>query len=196
MIQNDAQQRSHTLALGGHGGESAGPRCRPWRFGLMRPAPVLESYEPLPKHFKTPRRYRGRTGTPTRKGRQVPKKALIAGITGHDGSYMTQVLLGKGYEVHGLIRSASTFNTGRIDQLCTDPHEQGARRSLHYTNLTEGSRLVTPLSIAPDEVPLGRTEHEVYRLGAQSHVVSVSTCRTAPRTQQAWALPASWRPSE
>jgi GDPmannose 4,6-dehydratase len=92
----------------------------------------------------------------------VPKKALITGITGQDGSYMAELLLGKGYEVHGIIRRASTFNTGRIDHLYTDPHEQGARLFLHYADLTEGSRLVTLLStIAPDEV---------YHLAAQSHV--------------------------
>jgi GDPmannose 4,6-dehydratase len=83
----------------------------------------------------------------------VPKKALITGITGQDGSYMAELLLEKGYEVHGLIRRASTFNTGRIDHLYTDPHEQGTRLHLHYADLTEGSRLVTLLSsIAPDEV--------------------------------------------
>jgi GDPmannose 4,6-dehydratase len=92
----------------------------------------------------------------------VPKKALITGITGQDGSYMAELLLGKGYEVHGLIRRASTFNTGRIDHLYTDPHEQGARLFLHYADLTEGSRLVTLLSsVEPDEV---------YNLAAQSHV--------------------------
>jgi len=92
----------------------------------------------------------------------LPKKALITGITGQDGSYMAELLLGKGYEVHGLIRRASSFNTARIDHLYTDPHEQGARLFLHYADLTEGSRLVTLLgSIAPDEV---------YHLGAQSHV--------------------------
>ena len=75
---------------------------------------------------------------------------------------MAELLLGKGYEVHGLIRRASTFNTGRIDHLYTDPHQHGARLFLHYADLTEGSRLVTLLStIAPDEV---------YHLGAQSHV--------------------------
>jgi GDPmannose 4,6-dehydratase len=92
----------------------------------------------------------------------VPKKALITGITGQDGSYMADLLLDKGYEVHGLIRRASTFNTGRIDHLYTDPHEGGARLFLHYADLTEGSRLVTLLgNIAPDEV---------YNLAAQSHV--------------------------
>jgi GDPmannose 4,6-dehydratase len=75
---------------------------------------------------------------------------------------MAELLLGKGYEVHGLIRRASTFNTGRIDHLYSDPHEQGARLFLHFADLTEGSRLVTLLArIAPDEV---------YNLAAQSHV--------------------------
>ena len=92
----------------------------------------------------------------------MPKKALITGITGQDGSYMAELLLEKGYEVHGLIRRASSFNTGRIDHLYTDPHERGTRLHLHFADLTEGSRLVTLLSsIAPEEV---------YNLGAQSHV--------------------------
>jgi GDPmannose 4,6-dehydratase len=92
----------------------------------------------------------------------MPKKALITGITGQDGSYMAELLLDKGYEVHGLIRRASTFNTGRIDHLYTDPHERGARLFLHYADPTEDSRLVTLLSsIAPDEV---------YNLAPQSHV--------------------------
>src|SRR5450759_2671263 len=94
--------------------------------------------------------------------RIVLKKALITGITGQDGSYMAELLLAKGYEVHGLIRRASTFNTGRIEHLYADPHEQGARLFLHYADLTEGSRLATLLSrIAPEEV---------YNLAAQSHV--------------------------
>ena len=89
-------------------------------------------------------------------------KALITGITGQDGSYLAELLLSKGYEVHGLIRRASTFNTKRIDHLYTDPHESGADLTLHYGDLTDGSRLTTLVgSIAPDEV---------YHLGAQSHV--------------------------
>src|SRR5664280_813800 len=101
------------------------------------------------------------SGAP-RQGSIVPKKALITGITGQDGSYMAEFLLDRGYEVHGLIRRASTFNTGRIDHLYKDPHEKGTRLFLHYADLTEGSRLVTLLSsIVPDEV---------YNLGAQSHV--------------------------
>jgi GDPmannose 4,6-dehydratase len=90
------------------------------------------------------------------------RKALITGVTGQDGSYLAELLLGKGYEVHGLIRRASTFNTARVEHLYTDPHVEGARFFLHYADLTDGSRLVTLLQrIQPDEV---------YHLGAQSHV--------------------------
>jgi GDPmannose 4,6-dehydratase len=90
------------------------------------------------------------------------RRALITGITGQDGSYLAELLLGKGYEVHGLIRRASTFNTTRIDHLYTDPHAEGARLFLHYGDLSDGSRLVTLVgSIQPDEV---------YNLAAQSHV--------------------------
>src|ERR1700759_4697067 len=90
------------------------------------------------------------------------KKALICGITGQDGSYLAELLLQKGYEVHGLIRRASTFNTSRIDHLYVDPHQTDARLFLHYGDLTDGTRLVTLLStIEPDEV---------YNLAAQSHV--------------------------
>lgn len=89
-------------------------------------------------------------------------RALITGITGQDGSYLAELLLGKGYEVHGLIRRASTFNTGRIDHLYQDPHAEGAKLFLHYGDLSDGARLVTLLhQINPDEV---------YNLGAQSHV--------------------------
>lgn len=91
-----------------------------------------------------------------------PKKALITGITGQDGSYLAELLLEKGYEVHGIIRRASTFNTARIDHLFSDPHEEGTKLFLHYGDLSDGSRLVTLLeSIRPDEV---------YNLAAQSHV--------------------------
>jgi GDPmannose 4,6-dehydratase len=90
------------------------------------------------------------------------KRALITGITGQDGSYLAELLLGKGYEVHGLVRRSSTINTSRIDHIYQDPHESGARLFLHYGDLTDGSRLVTLLDqIRPDEV---------YNLGAQSHV--------------------------
>ncbi len=98
----------------------------------------------------------------TGEGTTVTKKALITGITGQDGSYLAELLLDKGYEVHGLIRRASTFNTARIDHLYTDPHDPETRLFLHYGDLTDGSRLVTLLEgIAPDEV---------YHLAAQSHV--------------------------
>lgn len=92
----------------------------------------------------------------------MPKKALVTGITGQDGSYLAELLLAKGYEVHGLIRRASTFNTHRIDHLYQDPHDAGARLHLHYGDLSDGSRLVTLVEqIHPDEV---------YHLAAQSHV--------------------------
>ena len=90
------------------------------------------------------------------------KKALVTGITGQDGSYLAELLLAKGYEVHGLIRRSSSFNTGRIDHLYEDPHEPGVRFFLHYSDLTDSSSLITWLNrIKPDEV---------YNLGAQSHV--------------------------
>jgi GDPmannose 4,6-dehydratase len=92
----------------------------------------------------------------------MAKTALITGITGQDGSYLAELLLEKGYIVHGLIRRASTFNTSRIDHLYQDPHDENARLFLHYGDLTDGSRLVTLLEkVAPDEV---------YNLAAQSQV--------------------------
>ena len=92
----------------------------------------------------------------------MPKTALITGITGQDGSYLAELLLEKGYMVHGLIRRASTFNTHRIDHLYQDPHDPEARLRLHYGDLSDGSRLVTLIEqIDPDEV---------YHLAAQSHV--------------------------
>jgi GDPmannose 4,6-dehydratase len=90
------------------------------------------------------------------------KRALITGITGQDGSYLAELLLDKGYEVHGIIRRSSTFNTSRIDHLYRDPHDPEAKLFLHYGDLTDASRLVTLLDkIAPQEV---------YHLAAQSHV--------------------------
>jgi GDPmannose 4,6-dehydratase len=92
----------------------------------------------------------------------VSKTALITGITGQDGSYLAELLLSKGYEVHGIIRRASTFNTERIDAIYQDPHESGRRLTLHYGDLADGTSLVALLNkIKPDEV---------YHLGAQSHV--------------------------
>jgi GDPmannose 4,6-dehydratase len=90
------------------------------------------------------------------------KKALICGVTGQDGSYLAELLLDRGYEVHGMIRRASTFNTGRIDHLYRDPHDPEARLKLHYGDLTDGSQLARLIrSVAPDEI---------YNLAAQSHV--------------------------
>jgi GDPmannose 4,6-dehydratase len=90
------------------------------------------------------------------------KKALITGITGQDGSYLADLLLEKGYEVHGIIRRASTFNTSRIDHLYADPHINGVRMFLHYGDLADSVNLVKLLyELKPDEI---------YHLGAQSHV--------------------------
>ena len=90
------------------------------------------------------------------------KRALITGITGQDGSYLADLLLSKGYEVHGIIRRASSFNTGRNDHLYQDPHVHGVRLFLHYGDLADSVNLVKLLySLQPDEV---------YHLGAQSHV--------------------------
>ncbi|WOB43638.1 GDP-mannose 4,6-dehydratase [Thermoleptolyngbya oregonensis NK1-22] len=90
------------------------------------------------------------------------KHALITGITGQDGSYLSEMLLEKGYEVHGIIRRTSTFNTDRIDHIYEDPHNENARLFLHYGDLTDGTTLRRILEhVQP---------HEIYNLGAQSHV--------------------------
>jgi GDPmannose 4,6-dehydratase len=90
------------------------------------------------------------------------KKALITGITGQDGSYLAEQLLEKGYEVHGIVRRSSSFNTDRIDHLYRDPHERGVKLFMHYGDLSESSRLVKLVyELQPDEI---------YHLGAQSHV--------------------------
>jgi GDPmannose 4,6-dehydratase len=90
------------------------------------------------------------------------RRALITGITGQDGSYLAELLLDKGYEVHGLVRRSSTFGTERIDHLYRDPHEEQAKLFLHYGDLTDGAGLREVLSQC--------TPHEVYNLAAQSHV--------------------------
>ena len=90
------------------------------------------------------------------------KRALITGVTGQDGSYLAELLLEKGYDVHGVIRRSSTFNTARIEHLYKDPHEKGSRFHLHYGDITDGvgiSNLVRDLE-----------PHEIYNLAAQSHV--------------------------
>lgn len=90
------------------------------------------------------------------------KRALITGITGQDGSYLSELLLKKGYEVHGIVRRSSTFNTSRIDHIYRDPHEPDAKLFLHYGDLTDGQNLTNlVLDVQPDEI---------YNLGAQSHV--------------------------
>ena len=92
----------------------------------------------------------------------APRRALITGITGQDGSYLAELLLSRGYEVHGLIRKASTFNTDRIDDLFVDPHDPEARFFLHYGDLADSTQLIHLIySLRPDEI---------YHLGAQSHV--------------------------
>lgn len=90
------------------------------------------------------------------------KKAFITGITGQDGSYLAELLLEKNYEVHGLIRRSSTFNTSRIDHLYQDPHIKDTKLFLHYGDLTDSSNLIRLIyEINPDEI---------YNLAAQSHV--------------------------
>jgi len=90
------------------------------------------------------------------------KKAFITGITGQDGSYLAELLLSKGYEVHGLIRRSSTFNTSRIDSIYLDPHDPHAKMFLHYGDLSDSEQIANVMyNIKPDEV---------YHLGAQSHV--------------------------
>lgn len=92
----------------------------------------------------------------------MSKRALITGVTGQDGSYLAEFLLEKGYEVHGIKRRASLFNTQRVDHIYQDPHESGARFHLHYGDLTDSSNLTRIIAeVQPDEV---------YNLGAQSHV--------------------------
>ena len=90
------------------------------------------------------------------------KKALITGITGQDGSYLAELLLEKGYEVHGIIRRSSSFNTERLEDIYQDPHEKGARLKLHYGDLSDSSNL--------DRILEKVRPNEIYNLGAQSHV--------------------------
>jgi len=95
-------------------------------------------------------------------GERGTRRALLTGITGQDGSYLAELLLGRGYEVHGIVRRSSAFNTQRIDHLYHDPHEKETRLFLHYGDLTDGSNLASLLqTIRPDEI---------YNIAAQSHV--------------------------
>jgi GDPmannose 4,6-dehydratase len=90
------------------------------------------------------------------------KKALITGITGQDGAYLTDFLLQKGYEVHGIKRRSSLFNTDRIDHVYQDPHDKGARLKLHYGDLSDSANIIRIIQeVQPDEI---------YNLGAMSHV--------------------------
>ena len=90
------------------------------------------------------------------------KKALITGITGQDGSYLAEFLLSKGYEVHGIIRKASSFNTARVSHLYVDPHKGGVKFFIHYGDLVDSGQLTHLIyNLQPDEI---------YHLGAQSHV--------------------------
>jgi GDPmannose 4,6-dehydratase len=112
------------------------------------------------------------------KSEGAAKKALITGITGQDGAYLAELLLAKGYEVHGIKRRASSFNTDRIDHLYSDPHEPDRKMILHYGDLTDGSNLI---SVVQQVRP-----HEIYNLGAQSHVAV--SFETAEYTANADAL--------
>jgi GDPmannose 4,6-dehydratase len=101
-------------------------------------------------------------GSPTMLHKFMSKRALITGITGQDGSYLTELLLSKGYEVHGIIRRASTFNTSRLEHIYADPHSKKASLKLHYGDLSDASAQARLIGkIAPDEI---------YNLAAQSHV--------------------------
>ncbi|MEL7451710.1 MAG: GDP-mannose 4,6-dehydratase, partial [Pseudomonadota bacterium] len=92
----------------------------------------------------------------------MAKKALITGVTGQDGAYLAEFLLDKGYEVHGVKRRASSFNTDRIDHLYQDPHEKDRRLILHYGDMTDSTNLIRIVQeVQPDEI---------YNLAAQSHV--------------------------
>jgi GDPmannose 4,6-dehydratase len=92
----------------------------------------------------------------------ITKRALITGITSQDGSYLTELLLSKGYEIHGIIRRSSSFNTERIDSVYKDCHEKGAKISLHHGDLSDPSSLI--------EFFWDAQPNEIYNLGAQSHV--------------------------
>src|SRR5262249_38140975 len=120
--------------------------------GFLRPSPLRG---PMNEASKEPHPYLPRVpGT--------EKRALITGISGQDGSYLAEFLLEKNYEVHGIVRRSSSFNTDRIDHLYHDPHESGVRLFTHYGDLSDSVALVKLLyELQPDEI---------YHLGAQSHV--------------------------
>ena len=109
------------------------------------------------------------------------KRALITGITGQDGAYLAGFLLKKGYEVHGIKRRSSSFNTGRVDHLYVDPHEKDVRFFMHYGDLTDATNLIRIIQeVQPDEI---------YNLAAQSHVqVSFETAEYTANSDALGAL--------
>ena len=113
------------------------------------------------------------------------KIALITGITGQDGSYLAELLLEKGYQVHGIKRRASSFNTTRIDHLYQDTHESDPRLILHYGDLTDSTNLIRIIQqVQPDEI---------YNLGAQSHVAVSLRVRSTPPIVMHWVPCGFWR---
>ena len=113
------------------------------------------------------------------------KVALIAGVTGQDGAYLTELLLSKGYLVHGVKRRSSSFNTARIDHLIHDPHEPGTSFFLHYGDLTDATNIIR---IVQETQP-----DEIYNLAAQSHVQVSFKPRNIPRMPTGWAPCAYWK---
>ena len=125
----------------------------------------------------------------------IAKKALITGITGQDGSYLAELLLDKGYEVHGLVRRSSSFVTGRIDHLYQDPHEPGVRLLLHYSDVTDASSLVTWITdpsgrgIQPRRADSRRCQLRATRVHGERHGARhPSTARGRPSCRLAGAL--------
>ena len=116
------------------------------------------------------------------------KKALITGITGQDGSYLAEFLLNKGYQVHGIKRRASSFNSSRIDHLYQDPHVSNPSLVLHYGDLTDSTNLIRIIQQVQPE--------EIYNLGAQSHVAVSLIALNTLRTVMLLVLFAYWRLSE
>lgn len=115
------------------------------------------------------------------------KKALITGITGQDGSYLAELLLDKGYEVHGLKRRASSFNTGRIDPIYEDRHNENVRLFLHYADLTDSSSLIRLVQeIQPDEI---------YNLGRKAMSGFHGNVPNLPRKRTLWEHCACWKQS-
>ena len=121
----------------------------------------------------------------TNNGSNQPRVALISGITGQDGSYLAELLLEKGYVVHGIKRRASSFNTTRIDHLYQDPHERDRTLFLHYGDLTDSSNLIKIIQkIQPDEI---------YNLGPKATWLSASKRRNTPPMPMPSAPCGSWK---